>query len=252
MDFDEEAARGRRDSASKASSCLNFWRGDAEIVTKSDYLPVYVVASYRTVALGFSLYTLFRYSLEKQLKFDFLTVWTLVGVCCAFFVGACSATSYSLTLKSFSSVFYHVFTSASLLSTIFYWWLVYPGTGITWARIYPHGIALTVLVVDILFLSRMEFRPWHILILLGYLLTYLGFMFIRLAITQEYTYDFLDHRTNSARSVAIYYVAVFFGAIACGLLVLLLSRVSRIFRKREHHDNHQHEHHENKLMELDK
>jgi len=240
-----------------SSICTNFWLGDAEISTKSDLLPDWAVALYRTVALGFSLYTLFRYSLEKKITFEYFTIWTLAGVCCAFFLGACSATTHSLTLRSFTSLFYHVFASASLVATVFFWWLIYDDAGIYWHQLYPHGIALGLMLIDIVLISRMEFRPWYIFVLVLYFITYLGFMFIRLAVTKEYTYKFLDHRVNSPRSLVAYYCAITFGAIACGLLMLLLSRIPRLFHKEQKHHHHHHQtqqevqQYESKLMELD-
>lgn len=233
----DEAATGKNDNvhppSSSGGSCADFWRGD-EISTSNDYVPDAALAIYRTIALGISMYTLFRYSLDGLLHYEFLTTWTLVGTCVTFFFGACCWKRPSLLLRSFTSLLYHVFTSASLLVTIFYWALLYDpndGIGVLWYRIYPHGIHFLFLLIDVVFLSRMEFRPWYILVLIGYLVAYLIFIFIRLAVTKEYVYGFLDPRVNSTGTLVLYYFAVIIGSIACGLVVLLLSRIPRLFRK---------------------
>lgn len=186
MDIDQEAAAKKTGAGYKGNGndCLNFLLGDPYIATTSDYLPLWAVNLYCSSALMLSMFTLFRYTLTGTVSFSSFSTCTLAGVSTAFFLGACSANTPSYTLNMSTSLLYHVFTSASLIATIYYWDLVYDGSGAYWYRIYPHGLALALLLIDIVFISAMEFRPWYIAVFLSYLFAYLTFMFINLAITK--------------------------------------------------------------------
>eukprot|EP00770_Monocercomonoides_exilis_P002007 MONOS_1992.1-p1 / transcript=MONOS_1992.1 / gene=MONOS_1992 / organism=Monocercomonoides_exilis_PA203 / gene_product=unspecified product / transcript_product=unspecified product / location=Mono_scaffold00038:104758-105665(-) / protein_length=194 / sequence_SO=supercontig / SO=protein_coding / is_pseudo=false len=103
------------------------------------------------------------------------------------------------------------------------------GWTIFWDYFTPHGMSFIFIVIDILCLSRVQFKIAHCIIPLVMVFTYLGFAMIYYSIHKIYIYPFLDLSTEGAW-VAWVSLSLFPSIVSAAMWLLQIIR-GKIFSK---------------------
>ncbi len=220
----------------------NFLRAEGygvpAVFGSSTWLQTNVLLAYRVIAFFATIIVFSVYTAKEQLKLQYLTVWTLYLSGISYGIGALGCVSSLRWFAKLGTVCYHVFLTFSLLVTPIYWVLEFPDARsrpgvVTLARLYPHGVTVALFLVDLLLGGQLEFRFFDVLWVIVYGVVYIVFVFIRFGITGDIPYDFLDFRKVGAGQTVLTYFLIIVGGVVAGSIVVLISRVTRLYRKRE-------------------
>lgn len=227
-------------------SCASFWGPFRPLVGGhtiaeaggSSYAPTWLLFLTRSASAAFMLGTLVYYSITGDYSWRFYSVWCHLGVGLAFLLSALlsllllarkrtlfvSRPSFRASLTVIVS---QVFASAALFLDVVFWALLFEGTA-DFATIVMHAINLALFAVEILLALRMQYKLLYISFFVVFTCAYLGFSWIYFAIRDEFIYDILDVREQSAGVTVATYIGLFLWGIVAGIIVLLVSRLNRL------------------------
>lgn len=239
------------------SCCNSFWgpfrpffggHPLSEAATSS-YLPTPIVLIYRATFTVFLMSTLLYYLIIGTYSIVYFTIWSHVGLSISFALLTAISLTYILTppsslqyqqttststrhkLSFISILLFQVFASAALFLDVVYWSLLYDandGEPLELSELTSHAINLIFVLLEIILSMRMNFKLFYILMLVVYVAIYLGFMWIRYAITNDFSYDIYDPRGKHISAVVLYYVGSFLWTIIAGFIMFVVSRLNRL------------------------
>lgn len=85
-----------------------------------------------------------------------------------------------------------------------------------------------MVLLDLLLALRIQFKLIYCVCFVLYTLTYVAFMWIRFAVTDNLVYDFTDYRQHSAGVTVAYYLGTLAWGFAAAFIMFLISRLNRL------------------------
>lgn len=208
--------------------------------TTSAYLPTFIVFLYRAVFATFLSATFIYFSVQKVYYMRFYSSWCHLGLAISLTFSAAitlvslvsgSNKAYSTKpsrLAFISVLLFQTFASAALFLDIVYWVLIFDDDVPNFSQTAQHALNLAFVLLDIVFSMRMQFKLSHAAVFVIFTLSYLGFMWIYYAVTDDFVYDFADYRNKgNGLTVAYYFGTIAWGVVAA-LIMFVISRLSRL------------------------
>lgn len=233
----------------RASCCGSFWgpfrpRFGGHTLAEagsSAILPTFVLLVTRLSSAVFMLATFIYFTVRGTYGMEFFSSWSHLGLSLSLALSTALSLSYMMTARTsgsgeikfsrlafFGVLMFQIFSSAALFLDPVYWILVFEGGTPKFHQLAQHAVNLGLVVLDIVLSMHMDFRLMYVWIFVGYAVIYLGFAWVYFAITDEFTYTFLDHRNKAAGLVVAYYLGVVAWGVVAALIILVLSRISRL------------------------
>lgn len=239
-----------------AHGCASFWGPfrpvfgghTLEQVATSYAVPALIVSMWRLAFATFLGVTLVSYLVDHTYAMHFYSAWCHLGLALAFAAtGLCSAVFVidrrtraprMSVAASCATAFFQVFATSALFLDVVYWAILFDYRARpTFAQLAQHAFNLAFVAVDLLLTLRVDFRVPYAAFFVAYTLAYLGFAWIRFAVTEDWVYDFLDYRTKKAGIVVAYYFGILAWALLAAAVLLLISRIGRCVSPRRKTQN---------------
>lgn len=249
------------DRTRSRSCCGTFWGPFRPLLgghclseaATSAIVPTIVVVLYRSTASIFLLSSFLYYLLNEGYSMTQYSSWCHIGLGLAFALtsavslifllvppkpntrstedGATSDVKTSSMLAFVAIMLYQVFATSALFLGVVYWVLIFDAKkdSLSFRNTAQHAFNLGFVLLDLFLSLRMQFKLSYMPAFLLYTIAYLVFMWIRFAVTNSFTYQFLDYRGDKSPGLVVgYYLGILVWAIVASVLMISLSRFSRL------------------------
>lgn len=229
------------------AGCSRFWgpfrpllggHSLAEVAT-SAFMPTVILCVLRAVFAIVLLTTVIYYLLTGEYEIFFYSIWCHIGLGVAFAL-ICSISIIHLVqpssntyrdepsfLATIAVIAFQIFATAALFLDVVFWALLF-NSPVTFPQLMQHALNFLFVVIEMLLALRMQFKLVYGALFVFYTIIYVGFAWIRFAVIAEFPYGFLDYRQQSNTTTVLYYVVMLLWGIFASILLLLLSRLSRL------------------------
>lgn len=227
--------------------CYTFWGpfwpllgGDTlEEAGGSVCFSTFIVFLWRAAMAASTTSTFVVYIIRGEYGWRFISSWNHIGLGAAF----CAMTAASLFLiikektgiafrgyffSSLAVFLFQIFGTAAVWWDIMYWTLIFEyDRAPLFSEILQHVINSALVLFDIVFSFRMQFKVSYLVIGVLYMAGYLRYTSWHHTETGFWLYGFQDKSVKPIRTIALYYTILISTNIMIGIVMFMFSRISR-------------------------